>query len=60
VSKRKNSPTHGRRREAHPAAAAGEPNAFGPEALARELVRRGKATVGILDNPRYDPTKETN
>jgi hypothetical protein len=54
VSKRKNTPTHGRRLKAHPAAAAGEPNAITPEGWARALVYRGLATVAILDNPRPD------
>jgi hypothetical protein len=55
---RRNTASHGRRLKAHPAAFAGEPNAIGPEGMARSLVERGLASEAILDrtpNTRHDP-----
>jgi|GEM_PF-3035343 hypothetical protein len=51
---RRNTASHGRRLKAHPAAFAGEPNAIGPEGMARSLVERGLASELILDHPRQD------
>jgi hypothetical protein len=55
---RKNSPSHGRRRQAGPPPLKAEPPARSGEGMARALIDRGLASPLILDDPRYAPTKE--
>jgi hypothetical protein len=57
---RRNTPARGRRWKAQPVTPPPETNTPSYEALARQLVRRGKAHPAILDNPQtlHDQPKE--